>query len=158
MLFYLSLCLPIMCIVFLFSLIWSYGDLFLFPSSVHASLPLHVSLHPNCVWGASVDSKLACCQVYYAGLCRCTMLERTREAKAGPLHHLHQDWLGSGQGSMHAYERLAWPGPYAFNTGTDVEHRPWALTRLITSCCPPHCLKPAMLSWARLGVPLVKQV
>lgn len=55
------------------------------------------------------------------------VLERTREAKAGPLHHPHQDWLGSGWESVHAHVRLACSGTYAFNTGTDVEHRPWAL-------------------------------
>jgi len=109
------------------------------------SLPLHVSLHPTSVWGAGVDSELACCQAYFAGLCSCTGLERTREAKAGPLHHPHQDWLGSERGSVHAHERLAWPGPYAFNTGTDVEHRPWALTPLVPFLCPPHWLKPAVL-------------
>lgn len=128
------------------------------PFPLFPSLPLHVSLHPTSVWGAGVDSKLACCQAYYAGLCGCTVLERTREAKAGPLHHPHQHWLGSGRESVHAHERLARPGPYAFNTGTDVEHRPWALPPLISSLCPTHCLKPAMLSWAMLSGSLVKQV
>lgn len=99
-------------------------------------LPLHVSLHPTSVWGAGVDSKLACCQAYYAGLCGCTVLERTREANAGPLHHPHQHWLGSGRGSMNAHEWLARPGPYAFNTGTDVKHRPWTLTPLISLPLP----------------------
>lgn len=131
--------------------------LFFFPLSI-PSLPLHVSLHPTSVWGAGVDSKLACCQAYYAGLCSCTVLERTREASASPLHHPHQHWLDSGLGSMHAHERMARPGPYAFNTGTDVKHRPWALTPLIPSLCPPHCLKPAISSQAMLSGPLVKQV
>lgn len=142
----------------------SYRQLF-HPSSLYSvHPPLHpphsprMSLYPTSVWGAGVDSKLAYCQAYYAGLCGCTVLERTREAKAGPLHHPHQHWLGSGRGSVHAHERLARPGPYAFNTGTDVERRPWALTPLITSFCPPHCLKPVMLSWATLSGQLVKQV
>lgn len=142
----------------LLSCLWlqcSKSSLFsLFSASGHPHLcPL--SHHPTSVWGLDVDSELACCQAYYAGLCRCTGLERTREAKAGPLYHPHQDWLGSGRGSMHAHERLAWPGPYAFNTGTDVEHRPWAFTPLVPFLCPPHWLKPAMLSWAMLSWPLV---
>lgn len=48
----------------------------------------------------------------------------------------HQDWLGSGRGSVHAHKWLAWSSPYAFNIGADVEHRPWALTPCSPSLCP----------------------
>lgn len=109
------------------------GFLYLIPS---------LSLPPASVWGPGVDSELACTQAYYARFCTCTVLEQTREARAGLLHHRHQDWLGSGWGSVRARERLAWPGPYAFNTGTDVEHGLWTPTPLASIFCPTRCLEP----------------
>lgn len=85
---------------------------FLFlPQAIHISilsLCLHLSFYPTSFWGAGVDSKLAYCTRLQ---CSCTVLERTREAKIGPLHHPHQGWLGSGRGSMHRLwgVGLAWP-------------------------------------------------
>lgn len=138
-----------------------YSFLFYFYNSIPLSipsLPLHVSLHPTSVWGAGVDSELASCQAFYTELCSCTVLEKTREASESPLHHLHQQWLDSEVGSLHAHERMAWSGPYAFDTGADVKHRPWALTPCIPSLCPPHRLKPAISSQAMLSGPRVEQV
>lgn len=109
--------------------------LFSMPLSI-PSLPLHESLHPTSVWGTGVDRELAFSQANYAGLCACPVLKRTREARASPLHQPHHHWLDSGLGSKYARERMAWPGPYAFNTGADVKRRPWTLTPLIPSLCP----------------------
>lgn len=54
----------------------------------------------------------------------CAVLERTRVADAGPLHQPHHHWLDSGLESGCAHQRMLRPGPYAFNTGADVQHRP----------------------------------
>lgn len=48
------------------------------------------------------------------------------------INAIHTDWT-QDWGPYMLMSGLAWPGSYAFNTGTDVKHRTWTLTPCISS-------------------------
>lgn len=131
---------------------------FLSPSPSHAPLQLTVSFYSTSTFWGRGWQEVGMLSGPWAGLQWCTVLERTREARVGPLHHpIKTDWTQDGSLRM-LMECLAWPGPYAFNIGTDVHHRPCALTPCIPLPCPPLCLKPARLPWTLLSGPLLSQL